>query len=76
MSMLPATKGRPVQMTLSVQFKEGSRKVTPADLERAAQAAAAAFRASLEACRPAYSIEKVEGGVTYSYVQAHRTFTV
>lgn len=72
---IPAQANRPVQVVIDVLFHEGSRKVTPSDLEAAASAAAAAFRASLESRKPTYSISSIKGTVQYVYIQARRAFT-
>lgn len=47
--------------------------MTPVDLEKAAAAAAAAFRAALEARNPAYEILDLTASVNYSYVLVSRT---
>lgn len=66
--------GRPVTVTLNANFpKEDGRKVTPADLEKAAAAAAAAFRAALEARTPAYEILDLTANVNYSYIMVNST---
>lgn len=65
---------RPVVVTMRATFpKEGGRRVTPADLDRAASAAAAAFRASLEGRSPAYDVVDLTATVNYSYVQHETT---
>ena len=51
------------------------RKVVPADLDRATAAAMAAFRATLEGCRPRpYEIEALTSTVSYSYVHHSQVF--
>lgn len=66
---------RPAQVVIDCVFEEGNRKVTPADLERAAEAAASAFRTSLEARTPAYRIADLKVCVSYAYVAIRKTFT-
>lgn len=66
---------RPAQIILDVTFGEGNRKVTPADLERAAGAAAAAFRTSLESRTPTYTIASITGTVSYVYTMVRKTFS-
>lgn len=66
---------RPVRVTFEIVFADGNRKVTPADLERAASAAAAALRASLESRTPAYQIASIKGVVDYAYVLARKAFS-
>lgn len=62
---------RPISVEISATFpKKGARKVTPADLEKAAAAAAVAFRDYLQARVPAYEILDLEYEVQYSYLQA------
>lgn len=63
--------GRPVTVTINANFPKApnARKVTPADLTKAAAAAASAFRAALETRTPAYEILDLTANVTYSYVQ-------
>lgn len=59
---------RPVRLNIVATFpKPGTRKVTPADLTRASEAAAAAFRASLEGRTPAYDLVEVTYEMDYSY---------
>jgi hypothetical protein len=65
---------RPVGIKFDVQFANPSRKVTLDDLDRAAAAAAAAFRASLEGRTPPYDIERFEVTRDYSYLQGRHTF--
>jgi hypothetical protein len=65
---------RPCEIEIEVLFPEGNRKVTPADLEKAAGAAAAAARASLEGRSPAYKIAEVNVAVDYLYRQSHKEF--
>lgn len=71
MAVLKKTLGdnsRPVRLSIVATFpKSGTRKVTPADLTRASEAAAAAFRASLEGRTPAYDLAEVTYDVDYSY---------
>jgi hypothetical protein len=63
---------RPVTVSISATFpKKGARKVTPADLEKAAAAAAMAFRAQLENRSPAYEVLDLEYEVQYSYIMAY-----
>ncbi len=63
---------RPVTVQISATFpKTKARKVTPADLEKAAAAAAMAFRAQLENRSPAYEVLDLEYEMQYSYVQAY-----
>jgi len=50
--------------------KKGARKVTPGDLEKAAAAAAMAFRAQLENRSPAYEVLDLQYEMQYSYLQA------
>jgi len=65
---------RPVTVTISATFpKKGARKVTPADLDKAAAAAAMAFRAQLENRKPAYELLDLEYEVQYSYIMAYST---
>lgn len=65
---------RPAQIVLDITFAEGNRKVTPADLERAAQAAAVAFRTSLEGRKPKYFIATLKVSVKYVYSMVNKTF--
>ena len=61
-------------MTVSISAtfpKTKARKVTPADLDKAAAAAAMAFRAQLENRSPAYEVLDLEYEVQYSYVMAY-----
>lgn len=75
MSVKPKAQwARPAQVILDVTFSEGNRKVTPADLERAAQAAAIAFRASLEGRKPKYLIDNVKVSYKYVYTMVAKTF--
>jgi len=63
---------RPVTVKISATFsKTKARKVTPADLEKAAAAAAMAFRAQLENRSPAYDVLDLEYEVQYSYIMAY-----
>lgn len=63
---------RPVTVKISGTFpKKGARKVTPADLDKAAAQAAAAFRASLENRSPAYEVLDLQYEVQYSYIMAY-----
>lgn len=63
---------RPVTVSISATFpKKGARKVVPADLEKAAAAAAMAFRAQLENRSPAYEVLDLEYEVQYSYIMAY-----
>lgn len=74
----PAMKAqwaRPVSITVDVVFEEGSRKVTPADLEKAALAGAGAIRSVLENRSPAYNVASVTGEVEYKYVQSLKPFS-
>lgn len=65
---------RPVRLEITCNFPvEGARKVTPNDLDMAAAAAAAAWRASLEARTPAYKVLDLCSDVAYSYVLARRS---
>lgn len=66
---------RPVTLTLTAYFSEGSRKVTPSDLEKASIAAVQAFRTSLESRTPAYDIAEIEGEVSYFYLQSRKKVT-
>lgn len=66
---------RPAQVILDITFAEGNRKVTPADLERAAQAAAVALRASLEGRKPKYLIDNIRVGYKYVYTMVSKTFS-
>lgn len=62
---------RPVTVEIRANFpKKGARKVTPADLEKAAVAAALAFRAQLENRSPAYEVLDLQYEMQYSYIQA------
>jgi hypothetical protein len=62
---------RPVKVEIRATFpKKGARKVTPADLEKAAASAAVAFREHLEARTPAYEVLDLEFEVQYAYLQA------
>lgn len=65
---------RPVRVRFNVEFGQGSRKLTPADIDRATQAAAAAFRASLEGRYKPYVIERFEAAWEYLYRQGGNTF--
>lgn len=65
---------RPCIIDLEIIFADGNRKVTPADLERASAAAAAAARASLEGRYPAYKIEEIDVNVEYRYLMARKHF--
>lgn len=65
---------RPVRVALEAQFAEGGRKVVVEDIQRAAAAAGAAFRASLEGRKAPYDIERLEVQVDYSYLQSRSTF--
>jgi len=68
---------RPVTVEISATFpKKGARKVTPADLDKAAAAAAMAFRAQLENRTPAYEVLDLEYEVQYAYLQAWSVDTV
>jgi hypothetical protein len=61
---------RPVSVEIRANFpKKGARKVTPGDLEKAAAAAAMAFRAQLENRSPAYEVLDLEYELKYSYLQ-------
>lgn len=66
---------RPSNIHLEVLFEEGNRKITPADLQRAAEAAAVAARTVLESARKPYSIAEINGSVDYTYVQSRNEFT-
>jgi len=65
---------RPSKIEIEVLFAEGNRKVTPADLVKAAEAAAVAARTSLEARTPRYMIGEIEVMVDYTYVQSRKRF--
>lgn len=69
---VPWTK--PVTLTLKAQFEEPGRRVTHADLERAAVAAAASFRATLENQTPAYEVVRLDATIEYAYLQSEKTF--
>jgi hypothetical protein len=61
---------RPVTVSIRAHFpKKGGRKVTPADLDKAAMAAALAFRAQLENRTPAYEVKDLTYDLEYSYLQ-------
>lgn len=63
---------RPVTVNISATFpKTKARKVTPSDLDKAAAAAASAFRSALENRSPAYEVLDLEYEVQYSYTQAY-----
>ena len=73
-NMSKGNEWRPVKVEINANFPhEGARKVTPADLEKAAAAAAATFRASLENRKPAYELLDLEYRVQYSYVQVDKS---
>jgi hypothetical protein len=73
-TVIQGNEWRPVTVTLNANFpKEHGRKVTPADLEKAAAAAAAAFRAALEARTPAYQVLDLTANVNYSYTMVNTT---
>lgn len=62
---------RPVTVIITATFpKKGARKVVPADIEKAATAAAMAFRAHLQAREPAYEVLDLEVDAQYSYILA------
>lgn len=66
---------RPIRVTINTTLpRKGGRRVTPADIDAAADAAAAAFRASLESRTPAYDVKDLNLGVEYLYIQ-HRSHT-
>lgn len=71
---LVPVENRPALINMEVHFGEGNRKVTPADLERAAEAAAAALRTSLEGRTPAYSVASVNVEFQYGYVLVREQF--
>jgi hypothetical protein len=62
----------PVRIMIELAFTSDSRRVTPRDLERATEAANAAFRASLESRSPAYKIASITATLEYVYVQVQR----
>jgi hypothetical protein len=63
----------PFEITLTVEFADGNRRVTPADLERAAEAGATAVRASLESRSTPYKIKAITGKVRYLYLAFSKT---
>lgn len=61
---------RPMTVTITANLpKDGGRRVTSSDLEKAGAAAAAAYRAALEGRTPAYEILDLTVRVRYDYVQ-------
>lgn len=66
---------RPIRVSITATVpRHNGRRVTPADVDAAADAAAAAFRASLESRWPSYEIKDLQLGVEYVYIQ-HRSHT-
>ncbi len=65
-------KWAPVRMPIEILFTDDSRRVTPADLQRAAEAAMTAARASLESRSPAYTIASMSCRLEYLYVKVQR----
>lgn len=66
---------RPCAIKMEILFEEGNRKVTPADLELAAQAAAASARSVLESRYKPYSIAEIDVTVDYTYVHSRAEFS-
>lgn len=68
-------ESRPASVTFNITFADDNRKVTPADLERAAEAAASALRTSLESRTPKYRIASIGVAYDYVYVMARKAFS-
>lgn len=70
-----ANRNRPATVRMEFVFYDDNRKVTPADLNRAGEVAAAAARSYLESRWKPYDIAEINVEVDYTYIHARKNFT-
>lgn len=67
---------RPVDIRIRIALDQDGRRVTPADVETAAEMAANIAKTYLESRTIPYTVKAVEGEVVYSYEQSRKRFNL